>query len=429
MGYHRPVFELTSLPDGPRVISATLPGARSVSVAAYVLAGSRLERPQEAGAAHFMEHITFKGTDRYPTARAISEAIEGVGGNFNAATDRESTIYWVRVPRREVARATDVLGELIVRPRLDQREIDQERTVIIEEIRSYLDDPAEHAQIMFQLALFGDTALGREICGDEAGIRALPGAVIHDFWGRAYRPANVVVSVAGDLSHGEAVELVATAFGAGNGVGSLGFEPAPALPAGERYLRAARDTTQASLIVGVPALHRDHPDSWALTVLNTILGEGMSCRLFQAVREEQGLAYDVGSGVVDYADAGALAISAGVDPGNLRAALSAILVELARLRDDLVGEEELGKAKAYISGGLELRMEETRHLASWIGGQQALHDRVYTLEEAVDAIEAVDAGSVRDLAGRLFRDDALRLAVVAPPRFGRGLERLLRMPA
>ena len=203
------MFERTALPSGPRVISARLPGARSVSIAAYVLAGSRLETPAEAGVAHFMEHITFKGTARFPSTRAISEAIEGVGGSFNAATDRESTVYWVRVPRREATRAMDVLGELIVRPTLDDDEIDGERAVIVEEIRSYLDDPAEYAQILFQQAMFGDGPLGREICGDEAGIRSLPAETIRDFWRATYRPANTVVAVAGDLGHDEAVDLAA----------------------------------------------------------------------------------------------------------------------------------------------------------------------------------------------------------------------------
>ena len=421
------MFERTALPEGPRVISARLPGARSVSVAAYVLAGSRLELPDQAGVAHFMEHITFKGTAAYPTTRAISEAIEGVGGSFNAATDRESTVYWVRVPARELERALGVLGELIVRPTLSHREIRNERTVIIEEIRSYLDDPAEYAQILFQQAMFGVGALGREICGDEAGIRALPERTIRDFWASAYRPANVVVAVAGDLPHEQSVQLAGRAFGRGNGVVGP-FDPAPTLPAGQRFLIGHRDASQAHLVVGVPALRRDHPDAWALGVLNAVLGDGMSSRLFLSVREEKGLAYDVGSGVVDYADAGALAISAGVDPRHLRSALAAILDELVRLRGELVPAEELAKAKAYISGGLELRMEETRHLASWIGGQEALHERVLTLDEALAAVAAVSAEDVQRVAGDLFRDEKLRLAVVAPVRRGRGLEARLRLP-
>jgi predicted Zn-dependent peptidase len=423
------MFERTALPAGPRVISARLPGARSVSMAAYVLAGSRLESPGQAGVAHFMEHITFKGTERFPSTRAISEAIEGVGGSFNAATDRESTVYWVRVPRREATRAMDVLGELIVRPSLDEAEIDGERTVIVEEIRSYLDDPAEHAQMLFQQAMFGDGALGREICGDEDGIRALPADTIRDFWRTMYRPANTVIAVAGDLGHDEAVALAGAAFGSGNGA-IPAFAPAPKLPAGPRAIvRSRRDASQAQLIVGVPALRRDHPDAWTLAVLNAVLGDGMSSRLFLSVREAQGLAYDVSSGLVDYADAGSLEISAGVDPDRLASALDAVLAELARLRDEPVPADELTKTKAYLSGGLELRMEETRHLASWIGGQEALHDRVMTLDEALAAVEEVRAEDVQQLATRLFVDDGLRLAAVAPARQLRGLERRLRLPA
>ncbi len=421
------MFERTALPDGPRVISARLPGARSVSIAAYVLAGSRLETPEQIGVAHFMEHLTFKGTAAYPTTRAISEAIEGVGGSFNAATDRESTVYWVRVPAREVVRAVQVIGELIVRPRLEDAEIHHERSVIVEEIRTYLDDPSEYAQILIQQAMYGDGPLGREICGDEAGIRSLPESIIRDFWAAAYRPGNVVVAIAGDLDHAAALDLVAPSFGTGDGV-STRFEPAPALPAGERYLLAHRDTNQAHLCVALPAYRRDHPDSWTLGVLNGILGEGMSSRLFLSVREELGLAYDVGSGITEYADTGSLSIYAGVDPDKLKPALSAILAELARLRDGLVPAEELAKAKAYLSGGMELRMDDTRHLASWVGGQEALHERVLTLDEALAAVAAVTAEDIRRVAAELFRDEVLRLAVVAPARRGRGLDAALRLP-
>jgi predicted Zn-dependent peptidase len=422
------MFERTALPDGPRVISSRVPGARSVSIAAYVLAGSRLESAAEAGVAHFMEHLTFKGTAAYPTTRSISEAIEGVGGSFNAATDRESTVYWVRVPTREASRAMDVLGELIVRPTLSTDEIEGERSVIIEEIRGYQDDPTEYAQILFQTAMFGEGPLGREICGDEAGIRALPDTTIRDFWRNTYRPANTVIAVAGDIDHEAAVELATASFGTGDGV-VPGFAPAPGLPAGERLLFGKRPTSQAQLVVGVPALHRDHPDAWSLALLNAVLGDGMSSRLFLSVREERGLAYDISSGLVDYADAGALEISAGVDPDSLDDALQAILVELVRLRDEPVPADELDKAKRYLSGGLELRMDETRHVASWIGGQEALHDRVLTVDEALAEIDAVSAADIQRVAGTLVLEDGLRLAAVAPGRALRGLDRHLRLPA
>ena len=422
-----PMYERTALPRGPRVISSRIPGARSVSIAAYVLAGSRLESEEEAGAAHFMEHITFKGTAAYPTTRAVSEAIEGIGGSFNAATDRESTAYWVRVPLRESARGMDVLGELIVRPHLRSSEIDSERAIIVEEIRSYLDDPGEHVHTLFDLAMFGDTPLGREIAGSEESVRALPEANLRAFWASAYRPGNVVVSAAGDISHAEVVDLAQKAFGTGEANRST-FEPAPSLPAGERVMSVRRDTTQAQICLGLPGLRRDDPEAWTLEVLNAILGDGMSSRLFQSVREEMGLAYDVSSYIVDYADTGAFVVSAGVDPDRIAPAVAAILDELARVRDEVVPEDELARSKRYLGGRLELRMEETRNLASWLGGQEALHERVLTLEEALAEMNAVTSDGIHALAGRMIRDDGLRMAVVAPPRRGRRLESLLRLP-
>jgi predicted Zn-dependent peptidase len=422
------MFERTVLPDGPRVISAELQGSRSVSVAAYVLAGSRSEVEGQVGVAHFLEHLTFKGTAGYPSTRALSEAIEGVGGSFNAATDRESTVYWARVPRREATRAVDVLGELICRPALDETEIDRERDVIVEEIRGYLDDPSEYCQMLFQQAMFGPGPLGREICGEEADIRALAPARIREFWAGRYRPANLVVAVAGDIAHAEAVTLVDRAFGRGNGV-VAGFEPAPVLPAGERLLVGRRDTTQAQLCVGVPALRRDHPDGWTLAVLNAVLGDGMSSRLYLSLVDRDALAYDVSSGLVEYADAGVLEISAGVDPTRIPAAIEGILAELRSLRETVVPQAELAKAKAYLAGGLELRMDETRHLASWVGGQEALHERVLTLDEALAAIEVVTPEAVLRVSAELFVDDRLRMAVVAPARHLRGLERRLRLPS
>ena len=422
------MFERTVLPDGPRVISAELPGSRSISVAAYVLAGSRSEVDGQVGVAHFLEHLTFKGTRAFPSTRALSEAIEGVGGSFNAATDRESTVYWARVPRREATRGVEVLGELICRPALDDAEIDRERDVIVEEIRGYLDEPAEYCQILFQQAMFGSGPLGREICGEEADIRGLRASRIREFWSGRYRPANTVVAVAGDIAHAEAVALVGSAFGQGNGA-TAGYDAAPILPAGERVLVGRRDTTQAQLCVGVPALPRDHPDAWTLSVLNAALGDGMSSRLYLSLVDRDALAYDISSGLVEYADAGALEISAGVDPTRLKAALDAILEEMARLRDAPIPGAELAKTKAYLAGGLELRMDETRHLASWVGGQEALHDRVLTLDEALAAVEGVSADDVHRLAATLFRDEQLRLAVVAPARHLRALESRLRLPA
>jgi hypothetical protein len=231
---------------------------------------------------------------------------------------------------------------------------------------------------------------------------------------------STVVAVAGDIGHEEAVELAAAAFGTGNGV-LPGYAAAPALPAGPRVLTGRRDTAQAQVAIAVPALRRDHPDAWTLAVLNVVLGAGMSSRLFLGVREEKGLAYDVSSGIVEYADSGRdFAVEVGPPPHA--AYLEAILAELVRMADDPIPDEELAKAKAYLSGGLELRMDDTRHLASWIGGQEALHDRVFTLDEALESVEAVRSADVTRLATRAVHRRGAADGGRRPAQHLRGLE-------
>jgi predicted Zn-dependent peptidase len=420
------MFQRTVLPDGPRVISARLPGTRSLAVAVYVLVGSRLESRDRAGVAHFMEHLTFRGTRAFPTTRDVSEAIEGVGGSSNAATDRESTVYWTRLPRREADRAFNVLAELVVRPLLRAEDIDKERDIIVEEIRSYRDDPGQHIYNVFDEGFFGDTPLGWEIAGDEESVRALSVEDIHSFWAAGYQPANLVVAAAGDLDHDEVVELTRRHFGQGTGVVPE-FAPAPDhLPFARITVRES-SIEQAHLCLGLPALKRDHPDQWTLELLNTVLGDGSSSRLFQRVREEQGLAYDVHSFQTDYADTGTLQIYAGVDPHVLPKAVEAVVAELARMREETVPQQELEKARNYAKGRLELRLEESRHMAAWLGGQEALHDRVLTLDDALAALDRVTTRDIRALAERLITDEGLALAVVAPPGHARHLDRALRL--
>lgn len=429
------MVERTALPGGPRVISARQPGSRSFAAAAFVLAGSRLESRDRAGVAHFIEHVSFKGTARYPTTRAVSEAIEGLGGATNAATDRESTVYWVHLPLRDARRGMEMLGELVCRPLLADTEIDREREVIVEEIRSYRDDASQFVFNVFDEAMFGETALGWEIAGDEETVRSVPGQAIRDFWQATYRPANVVVAVVGDLPPDEVSEMVGEAFHPDEGVAGAGHAVTPAcvpapswLPAGDRFRAVSRPGAQAHLCLGVPALPRDDPEQWTLEILDTLLGDGSSSRLFLKLREEAGLAYDVHSFHVEYADCGALQVYAGVDPQDLPRALEGILGELARLRDEPPSTAELAKARAYAGGRLELRLEESRHLVSWLGAQEALHDRVLSIDEAVGCLEAVTAEAVQTLAARLFVDERLTLSVVAPRGHGRGLDHGLRLP-
>ena len=420
------MFQRTALPDGPRVISARLPGTRSLSVAVYVMVGSRQEAREKAGLAHFMEHITFKGTRALETSREVSESIEGSGGSCNASTDRETTVFWVRLPVREARRGIHVLSELTLRPLLRSRDIAHEREIIVDEIRSYRDDPDQFIYHIWDEAYFGDTPLGWEIAGDEDTVRALTDSDIRDFWAAGYRPSNFVVALAGDIEHDSAVELVDDAFGRGDGAVAP-WLPAPQSPS-ERMRLEHRHTQQAHVCLGLTALPRDHEDQWALDLLNTVLGDGTSSRLFLKIREDEGLCYDVHSFQTDYADCGTLQVYMGVDADDVLPAMRAVLAELSRLRDEPVSGAELERARNYALGRLELRLEESRAMASFLGTQEALHDRVLTMDEVIERLRGVTPDDVQALAGRLFRDEALCAAIIGPNMETRGLEAALRLP-
>jgi len=420
------MFERTALPDGPRVISARLPGMRSLSAAVYVMAGSRGETRAKSGLAHFMEHITFKGTDRLPTTREVSDAIEGVGGSSNAATDRETTVYWTRLPIREAELGVRVLSELTLHPLLRSEDIAHEREIIIDEIKSYRDDPAQFIYNVWDEAYFGDTPLGWEIAGDEDSVRSLTDDDIRGFWGTSYRPANMVVALAGDIGHDDALALVDDAFGRGNGV-SQSYLPAPDGPL-ERMRLEHRHTAQAHVVLGLPGLPRDHVDQWTLDLLNTVLGDGTSSRLFMKIREEEGLAYDVHSFQTDYADTGILQVYMGVDADDVVPAMRAVLAELSRLRDEPIPAAELERARNFTLGRLELRLEESRSMASFLGSQEALHERVMTMDEVMEALRAVTAEDIQAVAQRLFRDEVLCGAVIGPNLEAGSLEGALHLP-
>jgi len=420
------MFQRTALANGPRVISARLPGMRSLSAAVYVMVGSRQESRPMSGLAHFMEHITFKGTSKLPTSHDVSEAIEGVGGSCNAATDRETTVYWTRLPVREAARGIDVLAELTLRPQLRSQDVAHEQDIIVDEIRSYRDDPGQFVFNIWDEAFFGDTPLGWEIAGDEETVRSFNDAVVRDFWAAHYRPSNMVVAVAGDIEHDVVVALVDSSFGRGDGA-SPDFMPVPAGPV-ERLRVVERPTSQSYLCLGVTGLPRDHADQWTLDLLNTVLGDGTASRLFSKIREQDGLAYDVHSFQTDYADCGTLQVFLAADAEDVPAAAEAVMAELSRLRDEPVPERELARARNYAVGRLELRLEECRAMASFLGTQEALHDRVMTMDEVIGALRAVTAADIQALAGRLFQDEAVCAAVIGPDLGPHGLERSLRLP-
>ena len=393
-GRVQPRFERTALPDGPRVISARMPGSRSLSVAVYVLAGSRLETPARRGrgALHGARHL--QGTRAtIPAPRAVSEAIEGCGGSCNAATDRESTVYWARVPVREAERAFAVLSELVVRPLLRDADIARERDIIVDEIRSYRDDPGQYVFNLFDRAFFGDTPLGWEIAGDEESVtrltdRADPRLLVGRLPARRTwsSPSPAISTTRPSSTWSARPSAPATAT-------LPSFAPAPAAPV-ERFTVEERDSCAGASLPGPAgaAARRSRPvGARAAQQASSARAQAAACS--RRCARKPALAYDVTASRPTSPTCGTLQVYAGVDPDDLDAgARRRSSTELRRLRDEPVPTDELERARAYAAGRLELRLEETRHLSAWLGVQEALHERVLTLDEVLAELERGDAG-------------------------------------
>jgi predicted Zn-dependent peptidase len=421
------VYQKTTLPNGLRVLAAPMPHTRSVAVSIYVGAGSRYETQLHAGLSHFIEHLCFKGTERRPTPQEISRAIDSVGGTINAATDRELTVFYCKVAQPHFELALDVLADLVRRPLFAPDEVEKERRVIIEELAMLADSPAQQVDVLLDETVWPEQPLGRDVAGSEATVRGLSREMAIDYLHHQYVPNNVVVGVAGAVSHQQAVELVTAALGDWpRGVPSGWF---PAVN-GQQAPRAAvkyKATEQAHLSLAVRGLPLQHPNRYALSLLSVILGEGMSSRLVLELREQRGLCYDVHSYVSYFQDAGCFALYAGVDPASAQEALAALLAELVRLREQDVAEEELARAKELVKGRLLLRMEDTRAVSDWLGAQELLAGRVRTVDEVAKLIDAVTENDLRRVAQQLFVSDQLNLAVVGPFRSDRRFRPLLRL--
>jgi len=393
-----------------------MPQTQAVSSVIFVGTGSRYEIETLSGISHFVEHMLFKGTAHRPSALDISKSIEGLGGYVNAATDKETTQYWTRVPRPHFAEALDVLADLFLRSRFEPVEIDRERLVIVEEIISLFDSPADWVhQINSELLYGGDHPLGRDIAGTVETVRAISRADMLAHIATHYTPNNLVIAVAGNLTHQEAVAAISEYFGdlvPGTGIP---YQPAPDGQTASRLRVQFKETEQANLCVSVPALEYKHPDRYALKVLNVILGEGMSSRLFQEVREVRGLAYAIGSYLSSYHDAGSMVAFASVDLGRVSDTVRVILDEWRRIAQESVADEELTRAKEYTKGRFLLGMEESRSLAAWYGIQELRQEEeILTPEQAVAKMDAVTRDDVQRLAGQLFQPENLNLAVIGP---------------
>ena len=419
------MYQSSVLDNKLRVLTSTMAHTQSISMVICVGAGSRYESDELAGVSHFIEHLPFKGTESWPTARAVSEAIEGVGGVMNASTDREMTVFWCKVARLHYKTAFAVLMDMVLNSRLDPEEVEKEREVIQEELRMTYDQPSYRVDLLIDEAMWPDQAMVRDVGGTLDTVADIQQKDIREYMHQQYNPANTVVAVAGNVTHEEVVGMLAETTRDWKPLESLDWELATDNVEGPLVKVERRHSDQTHLCLGVPGLSLTHPDRYAFNLMNTILGDGMSSRLFLNLREEQGLAYDVHSSSSNYRDTGALVVYCGVEPSKTNDAVKTIVKEFQGMHQ-APSEQELNKAREYSKGRLLLRMEDTRAVASWLGAQELLQDSVRTPEEVVESLDAVTPADIARMAKNFLNDDKMRLAVVGPRGGVKALTGMLR---
>jgi predicted Zn-dependent peptidase len=420
------LYQKTTLDNGLRVLTSRMPHTRSVCVALFIGVGSRYESSAEAGASHFIEHILFRGTKKRPQARDISEAIEGVGGILNGATDKELTFYWCKVTEQHFPAAAEVLADMLLHSNFKLEDIEKERQVIIEEINMCKDSPSQEVSLLIDETLWSGHPLGRDIAGTRESVTALDRPGLLKFLKAQYTPENCVVTVTGNIQHEKALEVIKRLLGRWTNPG-----PLPKFSGFRRYrndrLRVEkRDTEQAHLCLALPGISLSHSQRFPLDLLNVILGEGMSSRLFSEIRDKMGLAYSINSYVEHFLDTGSITVSASVDPDNLNKAVKAILGQLELLKEN-IPETELKKAREISKGRLLLRMEDSRNVAGWLGGQEMLTNRILTLDEIVAIIDSITVGQLQKIARQLIAVNKARLAIVGPITNLKPLQKLLEI--
>jgi predicted Zn-dependent peptidase len=405
------------LPGGLRVVTEQMAGVRSASIGVWVGVGSRHETPALHGCSHFLEHLLFKGT-RERSAMDISVALDEVGGEFNAFTAKEYTCFHARVLDEDLPMAVDVLGDMVTSSVIADVDVEAERDVILDEIAMHDDDPDDVVHNLFAEAAFGDTPLGRPIAGTTESISTMTRDQIARFYRSHYRPASMVVAVAGNVDHAAVVRQVRTAFGRhGFLAGSEAPRRAVVTDRARRVPGASAHTTrpleQVNLVLGVRGMTRTDPRRFALGVLNAALGGGTSSRLFQEVREIRGLAYSVFSFASHYADAGVVGVSVGCLPARLDEVLAVVRAELRKIAVDGLSEDELARGKGQVRGGLVLGLEDSGSRMSRIGKAELVQDELLSIDEVLRRVDAVTLEDVRALAHELFARPQV-LAIVGP---------------
>ncbi|MBP9774024.1 MAG: insulinase family protein [Candidatus Peribacteraceae bacterium] len=405
------MYTVSRLPSGLPILTAPTAGTAAITVLVFAGAGSRYEVQADRGISHFLEHMFFKGGNKYKSAADVSTAIDSVGGDFNAFTGKEYAGYYVKVSAEKVELACDVLSDMLCNARFPQEEIEKERGVIIEEYRMYQDTPMYQAGWDFETLLFGDQPLGWDTIGTEEVIRSVNQADFIKHKNDLYTADNLVVTFAGNIDEKKAMELSTKYFGSIGGKKAKNWSPLQPSPV-KKVSLTQKQTEQAHLVLGVQGVSSQDKDHFAQKLLSIILGGSMSSRMFLNIREAHGLCYYISTSTDNYMDTGILSTRAGVDQSRLHEAISAIRHEYEEVAAKGVTDTELRKAKDYLKGKITLSMEDSEERAHYFGKQQLLYPHVRDLAEYFHEIEKVEIGAVNAMAKRLFTTDALRLVVI-----------------
>jgi len=401
------------LEGGARLVTSPMPQRLSASLVLLFAGGSRQEDEQLAGVSHFIEHLYFKGTPSRPTSKEVAAAIESIGGFINASTDKELTAYWARVPAEHIDVGMDVLFDIVTNSKVTPADIERERAVILEELRMYKDQPQDHVQNLFEEIVWPGHPLGRDIAGTEQSVSRITRDEILEYANARYRLPHLVIGAAGSLDDEHVLREVSSRLRLPASLDGVTPDATPSALTSPNVLLRRRRTEQAHICLGVRAQSYLDPDRYALDLLNTLLGEGMTSRLFLNIRERLGLAYDIHSFTQKHRDTGYLAIYLGVEPHRALKAVEAAVVELRAFAESDVPDEELWRAKEFTKGRLRLELETTNGVAFWLTYQELVLGEVRTVEQEVAAVDAVTAEDVRRVAGQLL-GGPLQLAVIGP---------------
>ncbi len=391
-------YQLTTLPNGLRIIIERMPSIHSASIGCWVDTGSRDEAPPEAGASHFLEHLLFKGSQEWP-ARRIAETFDGIGARHNAFTSKEYTCFWTRTRDEDIPTGVEILGEMLQRPSFRQEEIDSERSVVLEEIHMNEDDPTDVAHERFIEAIWRSHPLAPPILGTPESISTMSRDTIASYWGRRYTPRSTVIAIAGNLPS-NMVDLVAEHFGSWHGESLTRETVTPNVTASVRV--RTKDTEQAHLVFGSPSLVRDDDRRFALALADHVLGGGMSSRLFREIREVRGLAYAVHSFRLPFLDAGASAVYVGTTPSQTDEVLKIVRDQIDGVISDGISEDELERAKGHIKGALALGLEDATARMNRLGRNELTGIEHLSVDETVERISAVSNADIKDVASVAF---------------------------